>query len=48
MVQFLNLNGYDLMIEDSSEWADVVIGLVEHRTSEEEFVRAMQPFVIAR
>jgi death-on-curing protein len=48
MVQFLNMNGYDLAIEDTSEWADVVIGLVEHRTTEEDFVRAVRPFVIAR
>lgn len=48
MVQFLNINGYDLGIEDSSEWADVVIGLVEHRTSEADFVRAIRPFVVVR
>jgi death-on-curing protein len=46
MVQFLNANGYDLAIEDSSEWADAVITLVEHRTTEEDFVRAIRPFVI--
>ena len=48
MVQFLNANGYELVIEDSSPWADVVIDLVEHRSTEEDFVRAIRPFVIAR
>ena len=44
----LRINGYDLAIGDSSEWAEAVIGLVEHRTSEEEFVRAIRPFVVER
>ena len=46
-VQFLKINGYDLAIEDSRPWADEIIALVEHRTSEEDFVRAVRPFVIA-
>jgi len=48
MVQFLNTNGYDLAIEDSSSWADVVIDLVEHRSIEGDFVRAIRPFVVPR
>ena len=48
MVQFLNENGYDLTIGDTAAWADVVVGLVEHRSSEEDFVRAVRPFVIER
>ncbi len=48
MVQFFNANGYDLAIEDSAAWANAVIALVEHRTSEEDFVRAIRPFVIER
>jgi len=48
MVQFLNANGYDLAIEDSSSWADVVIDLVEHRSTEEDFARAVRPFVVPR
>ena len=48
MWHFLRINGYDLAIGDSSEWAEAVIGLVEHRTSEEEFVRAIRPFVVER
>jgi death-on-curing protein len=46
MVQFLNANGYDLAIEDSATWAGAVIALVEHRTTEEDFVRAIRPFVV--
>jgi death on curing protein len=47
MTEFLIINGYDLAIEDSLPWADVVVGLVEHRTSEEDFVRRLRPFVVA-
>jgi death on curing protein len=47
MVQFLNENGYDPAVEDTTDWADMVIGLVEHRIGEEEFVRAIRPYVIA-
>jgi death-on-curing protein len=48
MIQFLNTNGYDLAIADSPPWADAVIELVEHRTTEEDFVRAIRPFVVAK
>jgi death-on-curing protein len=47
MWHFLRLNGYNLAISDSRPWADEIIALVEHRTSEEDFVRAVRPFVIA-
>lgn len=47
MVQFLKINGYDLAIEDSWSWAEEIIALVEHRSNEEDFVRAVRPFVIA-
>ena len=47
MVQFLKVNGYDLAIDDSRPWADRIIALVEHRSSEEDFVHAVRPFVIA-
>jgi death on curing protein len=46
MWHFLRINGYDLAITDSQPWADAVIELVEHRTSEEDFVRIIRPFVI--
>jgi len=48
MVQFLNTNGYDLAIEDNALWADAVIALVEHQTTEEDFVGAVRPFVVER
>ena len=47
MVQFLKVNGYHLAIEDSRPWADEIIALVEHRASDEDFGRAVRPFVIA-
>jgi hypothetical protein len=47
MWHFLRLNGYDLAIEDSRPWADQIIALVEHRSSDEDFVRAVRPFVVA-
>jgi death-on-curing protein len=46
MVQFLNVNGYDLAIDDTRRWADAVIALVEHRSTEEDFVRSIRPFVV--
>jgi death-on-curing protein len=47
MVQFLKSNGYNLEIVDARPWAEEIIALVEHRVSEEDFVRAIRPFVIA-
>ena len=43
---FLRINGYDLVIDDTERWADAVIALVEHRSTEEDFVRAIRPFVV--
>ena len=48
MWHFLRQNGYDLAIEDTTRWADEVIALVEHRSTEEDFVRVLRPFVVAR
>ena len=48
MTEFLMINGYDLAIDDSIRWADEVIALVEHRSTEENFVRAIRPFVVPR
>jgi death-on-curing protein len=47
MWHFLRLNGYDLAIDDSRSWADGIIALVEHRSTEEDFVRVVCPFVVA-
>ena len=44
---FLGANGYDTVFDDTISWADEIIALVEHRSSEEDFVRAVRPFVVA-
>jgi death-on-curing protein len=46
MWHFLRLNGYDLAIEDSAQWAIPVVDLIERRSAEEDFVVALRPFVI--
>jgi|SRR5579863_9204392 len=46
MWHVLRLNGYDLAIEDSETWADPVIDLIEHRSTEEDFARAVRPYVV--
>ena len=48
MAQFLMINGYDLAIDDIPRWADEVIALVEHRSTEDDFVRAIRQFVVPR
>jgi death-on-curing protein len=48
VTEFLMINGYDLVIEDRERWADEVIALVEHRSTEDNFVRAVRPFVVPR
>jgi death-on-curing protein len=45
---FLRANGYDLAVEDSEAWAGAVIALIEHRSTEEDFARAIRPFVVER
>ena len=48
MWHFLRLDGYDLAIDDNVTWAEEMIALVEHRSTEDEFVRAIRPFVITK
>jgi death-on-curing protein len=48
MTEFLMINGYDLAIDDTVLWADEVIALVEHRSTEHDFVLAIRPFVVPR
>ena len=43
---FLRLNGFDLAIDDSEAWAEPVISLIEHRSTEEDFARAVRPYVV--
>jgi death on curing protein len=45
---FLHPNGFDLAIEDSEAWAEPVISLIEHRSTEEDFARAVRPYVLPR
>jgi prophage maintenance system killer protein len=43
MTELQMINGYALVIEDSQPWADAVISFVEHRITEEDFVRLLRP-----
>jgi death on curing protein len=45
---FLRANGYETSFDDTISWADEIIALVEHQTSEEDFIRVIRPFVIER
>jgi death on curing protein len=45
---FLLANGCDTAFDDTVSWADEVIALVEHRSTEDDFVRAIRPFVVPR
>jgi prophage maintenance system killer protein len=47
MVQFPMENGLDVAIDDTRSWAEEVIGFVEHRLSEDDFVDRLRPFVVA-
>ena len=48
MNEFLMINGHELAIDDTPRWADEVIALVEHRSTEDDFVRVIRPFVVPR
>jgi death-on-curing protein len=48
MWHFLRQNGYDLTIDDKVTWADEVIALVEHRSTEDDFVATIRPFVVPK
>jgi death-on-curing protein len=45
---FLLANGYETAFDDEVSWADEVIALVEHRITEEDFLRSVRPFVVER
>jgi len=45
---FLRANGYDTTFDDIPRWAGEVIALLEHCITEEDFVRAIRPFVVER
>ena len=44
---FLRANGFDTAFDDTVSWADEVIALIEHRSTEEDFVRAVRPYIVA-
>ena len=46
MWHFLRINGYDLAIEDTAAWEEPVVSLIGHRSTEEDFVRAIRPFIV--
>ena len=48
MWHFFRLNGFDLAIEDGSEWEKPVVKLIERVISEEDFVALLRPFVVER
>lgn len=37
MVQFLIVNGFDTAFDDAVSWADEIIALIEHRSTEDDF-----------
>jgi len=45
---FLRANGYDTAFDDTISWADEMVKILEHRTTEEDFVALIRPFVVAR
>ena len=48
MVQFLIANGRDTSFNDDVFWADEVIGFVDHRAGEDDFVQLLRPVVVPR
>jgi death-on-curing protein len=46
MWHFLRLDGYDLRIDDSQQWAAPVISLIEHHSTEEDFIRVLRPYIV--
>jgi death-on-curing protein len=43
---FLRANGYETAFDDSISWADEIVRLLEHRSTEEDFARAIRPFIV--
>jgi death on curing protein len=43
---FLRINGCDTAFEDTLRWAEEIIAFVQHRSTEEDFVGAIRPFVV--
>jgi death-on-curing protein len=45
---FLRINEHDTSFDDTVSWASEIIALIEHRSTEEDFVRALRPYVVPR
>jgi death-on-curing protein len=45
---FLRANGYDTKFDDTIDWADKMVELLEHKMTEEDFVELVCPFVVER
>ena len=45
---FLRANGYDTSFDDTIDWADEMVRLLEHQLTEEDFVAQLRPFVVER
>ena len=45
---FLLVNGHDTTFGDDVWWADEIIALAQRQITEEDFVRALRPFVVER
>ena len=45
---FLRVNGYDTAFDDTIDWADEMVKLIERRLSEEDFVALLRPLVVER
>jgi hypothetical protein len=45
---FFRANGYDLGFDDSEAWANAVVALIEHVSTEEDFATLIRPFIIER
>ena len=41
-------NGHDLGFDDSEEWANEVVTFIEHRSTEEDFVALVDPYIVPR
>jgi death on curing protein len=48
MVQFLISNRFDVAFDDTEFWADAVIALIEHRSTEEDFAALLRPHIVPR
>lgn len=45
---FLRANGCDTMFDDTVAWADEMVKILEHQSTEEDFVALVRPHVVAR